>query len=67
MNTNVGSIDRVARIIAGVALIGATLSQVIGFWGMIGIVPLVTGVIGYCPAYHLLGFSTCRGTMAGVR
>ncbi len=60
MKTNMGSIDRAIRATAGVALIGLTLSGMIGVWGWIGVVPLATSLIGYCPAYPLFGMNTCR-------
>lgn len=56
---NVGTIDRTLRIAAGVALIGLSIAGMIGPWGYIGIVPLLTGLIGNCPAYSLFGFRTC--------
>lgn len=56
---NVGGIDRVIRIVVGIALIGATLAGAIGVWGWIGILPLATGLVGMCPAYKLLGLNTC--------
>lgn len=59
MKTNVGTIDRIARVILGLVLIGLTLTGTIGAWGWIGILPLVTAAIGFCPAYTLLGLSTC--------
>ena len=59
MNANVGTIDRVARAVIGVALIAATLGGMIGPWGWIGVVPLATAVFRFCPAYRLFGFSTC--------
>jgi hypothetical protein len=59
MMTNVGSIDRGLRVIVGLALIAAAFSGAIGVWGYIGIVPLVTAAIGYCPAYSLIGMNTC--------
>lgn len=59
MKTNVGSFDRVSRIVLGLVLIGLTLTGVVGVWGWIGIVPLFTGAIGSCPLYSALGFSTC--------
>ena len=59
MKSNVGGIDRILRIVVGVALIGATLAGVIGPWGWLGVVPLATGLIGWCPPYALLGFNTC--------
>lgn len=55
---NVGNIDRALRIVAGLALIGLAGFGTIGPWGYIGIVPLVTGAVGMCPLYKLLGIST---------
>jgi hypothetical protein len=62
MKTNVGTVDRVIRLIAGVVLIGLTLTGTIGMWGWIGVVPLATSLFGYCPAYPLLGMNTCKKT-----
>jgi hypothetical protein len=59
MKFNVGTIDRVLRIVAGLALIGLTLGGIIGVWGWIGVVPLATGVFKFCPAYAIFGISTC--------
>lgn len=59
MKTNEGTIDRTLRIVAGLVLIALTLTGTIGMWGWIGIVPVITGALGWCPAYTLLGFSTC--------
>lgn len=59
MQLNVGGIDRIARIVIGLVLIGLTLTGNIGVWGWLGIVPLATGAIGWCPPYALFGFSTC--------
>ena len=59
MKANAGSIDRALRIIVGLALIGLTVAGTIGVWGWIGVVPLLTGIFGFCPAYTLLGISTC--------
>jgi hypothetical protein len=59
MNTNVGTIDRAARIVAGLVLIGLAVTGTFSPWGYIGIVPLVTALIGYCPLYPLLGINTC--------
>ncbi|MDT3678622.1 MAG: DUF2892 domain-containing protein [Burkholderiaceae bacterium] len=59
MNRNVGSWDRVLRIVAGLVLIVLTLMGTIGVWGWIGLVPLATGLIGHCPMYKMLGLSTC--------
>jgi hypothetical protein len=56
MKKNVGTIDRSIRIIAGLALLG--LAATGKMWGLIGIVPLLTGIIGWCPPYQLLGINT---------
>lgn len=60
MKANVGGIDRGARIVLGIALIGATLMGTIGVWGWLGVVPLATGLFRFCPAYPLLGMNTCK-------
>jgi uncharacterized membrane protein YfcA len=59
MKINVGGIDRILRIVVGLALIGATLAGMIGVWGWIGVVPLVTGLFKFCPLYTVLGMNTC--------
>lgn len=61
MKINVGGADRAIRIIAGLVLIALAVFNVapIGAWGWIGILPLLTGVFRVCPAYSLLGMSTC--------
>ena len=59
MKINEGGWDRVVRVVVGLALILAAALGYVGVWGYIGIVPLATGIIGVCPAYSLLGMSTC--------
>jgi hypothetical protein len=59
MKKNVGNIDRILRIIVGLALIIATTSGLIGVWGWIGVLPLATGLFRICPAYLPFGLSTC--------
>jgi hypothetical protein len=59
MLQNVGTVDRVIRIAAGLGLIGAAMLGYIGPWGWIGVVPLTTGVFRFCPAYWPFGLSTC--------
>lgn len=59
MKSNVGGIDRVLRIVAGLALIGLTLAGTIGAWGWLGLVPLGTALVGFCPLYPMLGINTC--------
>ena len=60
MTSNVGGIDRIARILAGLVLLALTLTGTIGVWGWIGVVPLLTGLMGYCPLYSVLGINTCK-------
>jgi len=62
MKPNVGTIDRVIRVAAGLGLITAAALGVIGIWGYIGIVPLATGLFRFCPAYLAFGMSTCPMT-----
>lgn len=59
MKSNVGGIDRVLRILVGLVLIGLAVTGTVGVWGYIGVVPLATGLIGWCPAYLPFGMSTC--------
>ena len=59
MTRNVGGIDRTLRIIVGLALIVLAVTGTVGWWGWIGVIPLATGLAGTCPAYRLLGMSSC--------
>lgn len=59
MKTNVGGIDRILRVTVGAALVVAATTGVIGLWGYIGIVPVLTGLFRFCPVYPLLGLNTC--------
>lgn len=59
MKLNVGGIDRILRIIAGLALIALAATGTVGVWGYIGVVPLLTGIFKFCPAYAIFGLSTC--------
>lgn len=59
MKANVGGIDRALRIVVGLVLIGLTLTNTIGAWGWVGVIVLATGVLRFCGAYTLFGFSTC--------
>lgn len=59
MLTNEGSIDRILRVIVGLVLIALVFVGPQTPWGWIGIVPLLTGIVGFCPAYRLFGLSTC--------
>ncbi len=59
MNANVGGIDKILRVIVGIVLIGLAALGIVGAWGWIGVVPLLTGLLGRCPLYPLLGINTC--------
>lgn len=59
MKFNVGTIDRVIRIVLGLVLIGLAVTGTVGWWGWIGILPLATGLFKFCPAYTLVGVNTC--------
>jgi hypothetical protein len=59
LKSNVGSIDRGIRVVAGLALIGLPATGTVGVWGWLGVVPLATGLIGWCPPYAMLGINTC--------
>jgi hypothetical protein len=56
---NEGTVDRVLRVVAGAALVSLVFVGPQTAWGWIGVVPLVTGLLGNCPVYSLLGISTC--------
>ncbi len=56
---NVGGIDRGLRIVAGLVLIGLAATGTLGAWAWIGVLPLATGLIGWCPAYLPFGIKTC--------
>lgn len=60
MKSNVGGIDRAARIAAGLVLIALAAAGVIGAWGWIGIAAVLTGVLRFCPLYPVLGINTCK-------
>lgn len=59
MKQNVGTTDRIIRLILGIVIIGAGIYYRT-WWGLIGIVPLATAALGYCGPYALLGISTCK-------
>lgn len=57
---NVGKFDRLARIVIGIVLIAMVFVGPKTAWGWIGLIPLLTGLIRWCPAYRLFGMSTCK-------
>jgi hypothetical protein len=60
MKKNVGSIERAIRIIAGIAILSLAFVGPQSPWAYLGIIPLATGLMGWCPPYALLGISTCK-------
>ena len=60
MNKNVGSLDRGLRVVAGLVLLSLTVIGPKTLWGLVGIVPLFTALVGWCPAYTLFGIRTCK-------
>ena len=59
MKCNSGGIDRALRVIVGLVLIALAVTNTVGVLGWIGVVPVLTGAVGFCPAYALLGIKTC--------
>lgn len=59
MPTNEGTLDRALRVIVGLVLIAMVFVGPKVAWGWIGVVPLLTGLVGFCPLYRLVGLNTC--------
>lgn len=59
MKKNEGKVDRILRILVGLGLISLVFVGPQSMWGLVGIVPLATGVFGFCPLYKVFGFNTC--------
>ncbi|WP_006787887.1 YgaP family membrane protein [Thiorhodospira sibirica] len=59
MKNNIGANDKLIRIVVGLVLIGMAVMQIGTPWTWIGVLPLATALIGFCPAYTLLGINTC--------
>lgn len=61
MNRNEGPLDRTLRVLLGLALLSLilVLDGAHRYWGLVGVVPLLTGLVGYCPLYAAVGLSTC--------
>jgi hypothetical protein len=60
MTRNAGMIDRALRVILGVALIAIVFFGPQTAWGWVGLAPLLTGLVGNCPLYTILGIKTCK-------
>ena len=59
MRCNVGRTDRLLRVVIGLVLVGLGIALK-SWWGALGVVPLATALVGWCPLYRLVGISTCR-------
>lgn len=57
---NEGAIDRVTRIVAGLILIALVFVGPQTVWGWLGMIPLITGIVGWCPVYSIFGIKTCK-------
>lgn len=64
MTRNVGTIDRVVRVVVGLAILSLVFVGPKTMWGLLGLVPLLTAVLGWCPPYAMLGISTCKSRQA---
>ena len=60
MTQNIGNIERIIRIVGGLVLVALAATRTVGVWGWLGLVPLATGLVGWCPPYSLLGINTCK-------
>jgi O-antigen ligase len=60
MKSNVGGIDRVIRVALGAVLVALAATGTVGVWAWLGLLPLATGLLGWCPPYSLLGINTCK-------
>ncbi len=60
MKVNEGKVDRILRVTVGLALVALAATGTLSAWAYIGVVPVLTGLVGFCPAYTLLGINTCK-------
>ena len=59
MKANEGAVDRVLRVVVGAGVLSLAFVGPQTPWGYVGVIPLLTGLVGYCPLYAILGFNTC--------
>jgi len=64
MKLNEGAVDRILRIIVGLVVLSLAFVGPQTAWGYLGVIPLLTGIVGFCPLYALLGVNTCKATRA---
>lgn len=60
MKANMGTVDRSLRVLLGLVLVGLAVTGTVGWWGWVGVIPLATALVGWCPVYTVLGVSTCK-------
>lgn len=60
MTTNIGGIERILRVVGGLVLVALAATGQVGAWGWVGLMPIATGLSGWCPPYSLLGINTCK-------
>ena len=60
MKTNIGNIERGIRVVGGPVPVALAATGTVGWWGWLGLVPMATGLVGWCPPYALLGINTCK-------
>ncbi len=60
MKKNIHTIERAIRVVVGIAILSIVFIGPETLWGLLGLIPIATGLTGYCPPYHLLGISTCK-------
>ena len=61
---NEGALDRTIRVVIGLAVLALTVAGPHSLWGLVGAIPLLTGVVGFCPLYRLLGIRTTSSKAA---
>jgi len=59
MTRNEGNVDRIVRVVAGLIILSLAFVGPKSAWGYIGLLPIITGLVGVCPAYSLFGINTC--------
>lgn len=60
MERNIGDVERAIRVVAGLGILSLVFVGPQTLWGLVGLVPVFTGLSGWCPPYQLLGISTCK-------
>jgi Protein of unknown function (DUF2892) len=64
MTRNIGTVDRIIRMVAGAAMLSLVFVGPHTPWGLLGLVPLITAIVGWCPPYAVFGISTCKSRRA---